>query len=46
MDVTPAYGEKCTKDEDGNPIIPPAVKVCGSCGVLFDPVLPIGGALV
>lgn len=46
MDATPKHGESCTKDEDGNPITPPAVKVCGTDGILFDPVLPIGGRLV
>jgi len=46
MDVTPSSGESCTKDNDGNSIVPPAVKVCGTSGVLFDPVLPIGGKLV
>jgi hypothetical protein len=46
MDVTPSGGEGCTKDKDGHTITPPAVKVCGTSGILFDPVLPIGGKLV
>ena len=46
MDVTPRAGEGCTKDTDGHTITPPAVKVCGTSGILFDPVLPIGGKLV
>ena len=46
MDVHPNEGEACSKDKDGNPITPPAVKVCGTSGVLFDPVLPVGGKLV
>jgi cathepsin L len=46
MDVTPRTGEGCTKDKDGHTITPPAVKVCGTSGILFDPVLPIGGKLV
>jgi cathepsin L len=46
MDVKPNHGETCEEDEDGNPITPPAVKVCGTSGLLFDPVLPIGGHLM
>jgi cathepsin L len=46
MDVTPADGIACTKDDDGNDITPKAVLVCGTSGVLFDGVLPIGGHLV
>lgn len=46
MDVKPNHGETCEKDEDGTPITPHAVKVCGTNGVLFDPVLPIGGHLI
>mmetsp|Transcript_1977 Transcript_1977/g.2783 ORF Transcript_1977/g.2783 Transcript_1977/m.2783 type:complete len:425 (+) Transcript_1977:88-1362(+) len=46
MDVTPSDGDACTQDENGNPITPPAVKVCGTAGVLFDSVLPIGGKLL
>lgn len=46
MDVTPSAGEGCSKDENGHKIKPPAVKVCGTSGVLFDPVMPIGGKLL
>ena len=46
MDVTPSDGIACTKDDDGSDITPPSVKVCGTSGVLFDGVVPIGGHLV
>lgn len=46
MDVTPGDGDACTEDNTGNPITPPAVKVCGTSGVLFDSVLPVGGQLL
>jgi cathepsin L len=46
MDVTPSDGDACTEDENGNPIVPPAVKVCGTSGILFDSVMPIGGKLL
>ena len=50
MDVTPANGIACTEGDDGNGhqhhITPPAVKVCGTSGILFDPVLPYGVHLV
>ena len=50
MDVRPAHGIACTEgdDDDGHGhqhhhhITPPAVKVCGTSGILFDPVLPYG----
>jgi cathepsin L len=45
-DVTPANGIACTKDVDGNDIIPPTVTACGTSGVLFDSVVPIGGHLL
>mmetsp|Transcript_25325 Transcript_25325/g.38931 ORF Transcript_25325/g.38931 Transcript_25325/m.38931 type:complete len:416 (+) Transcript_25325:19-1266(+) len=46
MDTTPADGVACTKDEDGNPVVPPAAKTCGTSGILFDSVLPVGGSLL
>ena len=46
MDVTPSDGSGCTKDDDGNDIVPEPVKVCGTCGILFDGVIPQGGQLV
>lgn len=42
MDVRPADGIGCTKRTNDTAVKPPAVKVCGTSGVLFDPVLPIG----
>lgn len=46
MDVTPADGEACTRDEDGKDIVPPPVKICGTSGILYDSVVPLGGHLV
>lgn len=46
MDITPADGIACTKDDDGSDITPPSAKVCGTSGVLFDAIIPIGGHLV
>ncbi len=46
MDNHPADGIACTKDDNGNNIVPPNVKVCGTSAVLFDSVVPIGGHLV
>lgn len=45
MDVTPADGIACSK-KYGHDIRPPAVKVCGTSGVLFDPLLPVGARLL
>ena len=48
MDVTPGDGDACTYDNDGHPLPTPlpAIKVCGTNGVLFDSVLPVGGKLL
>jgi hypothetical protein len=46
MDVKPADGIACSKDETGHDITPKAVSVCGTSGVLFDGVVPIGGHLL
>jgi cathepsin L len=46
MDVTPSDGVACTIDDKGNSVIPPAVKVCGTSGILFDSSLPLGPYLV
>lgn len=46
MDVTPGNGDACTLDEDGNKVVPPAVKVCGTSGILYDSTVPIGGYLL
>jgi len=45
MDVTPTDGIACTKDDSGNDIVPKAVSVCGTSGILFDTVVPIGAHL-
>ena len=45
MDVTPTDGIACTKDDSGNDIVPKAVSVCGTAGILFDTVVPIGAHL-
>ena len=46
LDNHPADGIACTKDDDGNDVTPPDVKVCGTSGVLYDGVVPIGGHLL
>lgn len=46
MDVTPADGSACTKDKDGNAIVPPPAKICGTSGILYDTAIPLGGHLV
>ncbi|KAG7355981.1 peptidase C1A, papain family protein [Nitzschia inconspicua] len=46
MDNHPADGIACTKDDDGNDITPPKVKVCGTSAILFDGVVPLGGHLL
>eukprot|EP00978_Attheya_sp_CCMP212_P011411 scaffold28117_cov56-Attheya_sp.AAC.13 len=43
LDVTPLDGTVCAKDETGKTITPVAVKVCGTSGILFDGVIPVGG---
>ncbi|CAB9512541.1 Senescence-specific cysteine protease SAG39 [Seminavis robusta] len=51
MDVRPADGIACTEQDDDrhhghHHITPPAVKVCGTSGILFDPILPIGARML
>jgi hypothetical protein len=46
MDVTPAEGVACTKDESGKDVTPVATKVCGTSGILYDGVIPVGGHLL
>jgi len=46
IDVSPADGIACTKDKSGKPVAPANVTVCGTSGVLFDGVIPIGGHLL
>lgn len=43
VDDTPMDGMACDTDEDGNKIEPKPVKICGTSGVLFDAVMPVGG---
>lgn len=43
VDATPMDGMACDTDEDGNKIEPKPVKICGTSGVLFDAVMPVGG---
>jgi cathepsin L len=45
-DITPSDGIACTKDDNGNDVVPPNVVVCGTSGVLFDSAIPIGGHLL
>jgi len=46
MDKTPADGSACTKDKDGDDIVPQPVKVCGTTAILFDTFVPVGGRLL
>ena len=46
MDVTPANGEACTKDKDGNDVTPPPAKVCGTSGVLYWATVPLGAHII
>jgi len=46
MDVTPSDGDACRKDENGNPVEPPAIKICGTSGVYYQGVIPVGVRLV
>jgi cathepsin L len=42
FDETPLDGIGCELNPDGSKIAPQKVKVCGTTGMLFDPVLPVG----
>ena len=46
LDVTPADGVACTKDESGDDVTPPAAKICGNSGILYDTSIPLGGYLM
>jgi cathepsin L len=46
MDTEPADGIACTKDDDGKNIKPKNAQVCGTSGVLYDGVIPVGGHLL
>ena len=46
MDTTPLDGDGCEEDEDGNPITPDPIKICGTSGVYYQAVMPTGGSLV
>lgn len=46
MDTNPSDGAGCTKDKDGNDIVPEPVKVCGTSAILYDTFVPIGGRLL
>lgn len=46
IDITPSDGAGCTKDKDGNDIVPQPMKVCGTSAILYDTFIPIGGKLL
>jgi hypothetical protein len=46
IDVSPADGSACTKDDSGEDIVPPPAKICGNSGILYDTCIPLGGHLV
>ena len=46
MDTKTSDGAGCTKDKDGNDIVPKPVKVCGTSAILYDTFVPIGGRLL
>lgn len=43
FDTTPLDGSACAVDKDGHKLIPKSVKVCGTSGLLFEGVIPVGG---
>ena len=46
IDTFPADGAACTKDKDGNDIVPKPIKVCGTTAILYDTFVPVGGRLL
>mmetsp|Transcript_7946 Transcript_7946/g.18400 ORF Transcript_7946/g.18400 Transcript_7946/m.18400 type:complete len:196 (-) Transcript_7946:273-860(-) len=46
VDVTPFEGNACAIDEHGNPIDPPATKVCGTSAAYYVGVFPMGVRLL
>lgn len=46
VDKTPSDGAACSKDDDGNDIVPEPIEICGNSGILFDVSIPIGGHLL
>jgi cathepsin L len=46
IDTRPKDGVACSKDEDGNDVVPPPALICGTCGILYDTAVPLGGYLV
>ena len=42
-DETPFDGVTCELNPDGSAVTPQSVKVCGTSGMLYDPVIPVGG---
>jgi cathepsin L len=46
MDITPRDGTACARTDDGQDIDPEPEKVCGTSGILFDPIIPAGAYLL
>ena len=46
MEFTTEEGIVCTKDDKGDDVFPDPALVCGTSGILYDAVLPVGGHLV
>eukprot|EP00977_Amphora_coffeiformis_P002274 scaffold426_cov219-Amphora_coffeaeformis.AAC.36 len=46
IDRTPENGVACTIDKHGNPIDPPAERICGTSGILYDVSIPLGARLL
>ena len=43
FDETPFDGVDCQLNPDGSDIVPHKVKVCGTNGMLYDQIFPVGG---
>lgn len=46
FDTTPLDGIACAMNADGSNATLQSFKVCGTNGMLFDPVIPVGGYLI
>ena len=44
FDSTPLDGVSCASNPDGTPAEIQSIKVCGTNGMLYDPVIPVGGS--
>lgn len=45
-DTTPLDGIACELNLDGSHAVIPKVKICGTSGILYHPVVPVGGYFI